>query len=107
MQLYAEMAHRTIPTDPVEGLQYKTPALVQTYDVMIEEGLPYAILTNGLAQVLLFVPSDDLGALYYQLCEPNREVVDDEPVLQQPTNPVARMICLCIVSFGFSIRDHE
>ncbi|KAJ5779256.1 hypothetical protein N7457_006976 [Penicillium paradoxum] len=111
MDLWEEVVKRnTIPTDPVEKLQYNaellsTSALVQTYDVMIEEGRAYAILTNGLARVLLYVPCDNPTTLYYHLCEPNREVVDYEQSLQQTS--IARMLCICLMSFRSPTRNQE
>lgn len=59
MELWEEMVKcNTVPTDPAEKLKYNAErlvdsAMVQAYDVMIEEGRADAILTNGLARVLL------------------------------------------------------
>lgn len=84
MNLWEELVQKTyIPTDPVKKLQYNAEllansAVVQAYDVMFEEGRSYSILTNSLAQVLLHVPHDDPTTLYYHVCEPNREIDEDE-----------------------------
>lgn len=43
---------------------------------MSEEGIPYAILTNGLVRVLLHVLYDDPGTLSYHLCGPNRKIYE-------------------------------
>lgn len=45
---------------------------------MIEEGCANAILTNGLARVLLHMPYDDPATLLYYLYEPNKEVDKEE-----------------------------
>ena len=46
---------------------------------MIQKGLEYLYLTNGLALVLLHVPYDEPGTLYYHLCKPNMEIdLDDD-----------------------------
>ncbi|CAI7646939.1 unnamed protein product [Penicillium bialowiezense] len=113
IDLWDELVNRgTIPTDPVEKIQYNAEiltasALVQAYDVMIEEGLAYAILTNGPARVLLYVPHDDPATLNYQFCDPNTEIVDDAHSLQQPMTSVARELCLCLMSFRSPVRNQE
>ena len=67
---------------------------------MIQEGLEYSYVTNGLALVLLRVPYEDPGTLYCHLCEPNLEVnpKDDQSFLQ-PATAIARVLCLCLMSF--------
>ncbi|KAF4467278.1 kinase-like domain [Fusarium albosuccineum] len=113
MELWKELVQNdTIPTDPTEKLQYNAErltnsAVVQVYDVMIKEGCAYSTLTNGLARVLLHVPHDDPATLYYHLCEPNREIdgEDEQSMQQQPRSSVARVLCLCLMSFRFPLRD--
>lgn len=84
MDLWEELAQKNhILTDLAKKLQYNAEilansAVVQVYDMMIEEGRTYSILTNGLAQVLLYVPYNDLATLYYHLYEPNREIDEVE-----------------------------
>ncbi|KAJ5338325.1 hypothetical protein N7452_005053 [Penicillium brevicompactum] len=113
MELWDELVNRnTIPTDPAEKMQYNaellsTSALVQTYDVMIEEGRAHAILTNGLARVLLYVSHDDPATLNYHLCEPNREIAGQLQSLQQPITSFARELCLCLMSFRSPTRNQE
>jgi hypothetical protein len=91
MELWEEMVKcNTVPTDPVEKLRYNAErlvdsALVQVYNVMIEEGRADAILTNGLARVLLHVLYDDPTTLLYYFCEPNAEI--DEADLQDLRQP--------------------
>lgn len=70
----------TIPTDTAEKLRQNAERLVgsvlaQEYNVMIQEGPENSSITNGLAQVLLYVPYDDPSTLYYYLCEPSMDVV--------------------------------
>ncbi|KAJ6101887.1 hypothetical protein N7486_004314 [Penicillium sp. IBT 16267x] len=114
MELWEEMVKcNTVPTDHVEKLRYNAErlvdsAMVQAYDVMIEEGRADAILTNGLARVLLHVPYDDPATLLYQFCEPNAEI-DEEDLqnLRQPTTSIARVLCHCLRSFRSPTRDQE
>ncbi|CDM27595.1 unnamed protein product [Penicillium roqueforti FM164] len=79
-----------IPTDQEAKLRYNAErlvcsALVQEYHVMIQEGLEYSYVTNGIARVLLRVPHDDHSTLYYFLCDPNSEVsAEVEDSFQQP-----------------------
>jgi len=101
-----------ISTDPAKKLQYNAElltnsAVVQAYDVMVEEGRPYCILTNGLARVLLHMPYDDPTTLYYHLCESNVEIGEDEQDFQQPRTSVARELCLCLMSFRSRTYDQE
>lgn len=74
---------------------------------MIEEGRAYSILTNGLAQVLLYVPHDDPVTLYYHLCEPNKEIDEVGQDLRQPQTSIARVLCLYLMSFRSPTRDQE
>ncbi|KAB8213601.1 hypothetical protein BDV33DRAFT_196808 [Aspergillus novoparasiticus] len=81
-------------------------AITQEYHVMIQEGLEYSYLTNGLALVLLRVPYDEPGTLYYHLCELNMEIdLDDDQSFDQPLTAIARVLCLCLMSFAAPIRD--
>ena len=80
--------------------------MVQAYDVMIEEGRAYYILTNGLARVV-YVPYNDWAILYHHLCEPNREIDEDEQFLRQPRTSIAAVLCLCLVSFRSPARYQE
>ena len=53
---------------------------------MIQEGLEYFYVTNGLALVLLRVPYDNPSTLLYYLCEPNLDMdMEDDRNFQQPT----------------------
>ena len=112
MELWKEVVNRDkIPTEKNEKLIYNAEqlsgsVLVQEYHVMIQEGLAYSYVTNGLAIVLLHVPYHDPSTLYYYLCEPNMEVNPDSPESpQQPVTAVARVLCLCLMSFNSQIRD--
>ncbi|KAF3018783.1 hypothetical protein E8E15_008547 [Penicillium rubens] len=65
MDLWKKMVRSNkIPTDQDAKLRYNAErlvcsAIVQKYHVMIQEGLEYSYLTNGIARVLLRVPRDD------------------------------------------------
>ncbi|KAJ5335850.1 uncharacterized protein N7506_005786 [Penicillium brevicompactum] len=96
-----------ITTDHAEKLKYNAErlvcsAIVQEYHVMIQEGLEYSYVTNGVARVLLRVPYNDPSTLYYFLCDPNSE---QSP--QEPTTSIARVLCLCLMAFRSPVRDQE
>ncbi|PIG82571.1 hypothetical protein AARAC_011925 [Aspergillus arachidicola] len=101
----------SIPTEESAKLAYIAAwltgsAVTQEYHVMIQEGLEYSYLTNGLALVLLRVPYDEPGTLYYHLCEPNVEIdPNDDWSFEQPLTAIARVLCLCLMSFGAPVRD--
>lgn len=68
-----------IPTDQEAKLRYNIErlicsAIIQEYHVIIQEGLEYSYITNGIARVLLRVSRDDPSTLYYFFCDPNSEV---------------------------------
>jgi hypothetical protein len=96
-----------IPTEVSKKIRYNAErlvcsAIVQEYHVLIEKGLEYSYLTNGIARVLLRVPYDDPSTLYYFFCEPNREI---EPNLQAPNTSIAHVLCLCLMAFRSPVRD--
>ncbi|KAJ5429141.1 hypothetical protein N7491_006157 [Penicillium cf. griseofulvum] len=114
MDLYKHMVRSNkIPTDKEAKLKYDAErlvcsAIVQEYHVMIQEGFEYSYVTTGIARVLLRVPLDDPSTLYYHFCDPNSEVdPEDENGFQEPKTSVARVLCLCLMAFRSSIRDHE
>ncbi|QKX63175.1 uncharacterized protein TRUGW13939_10344 [Talaromyces rugulosus] len=100
-----------IPIDKNDKLKYNAEqlvgsVLVQEYHVMIQEGLEYSYITNGLALVLLYVPYHDYSTLYYYHCEPKKDAnLEDPDVFQQPVTAIARVLCLCLMSFHSQIRD--
>ncbi|KAI3180283.1 hypothetical protein DTO046C5_1519 [Penicillium roqueforti] len=114
MDLWKDMVRSNkIPTDQEAKLRYNAErlvcsALVQEYHVMIQEGLEYSYVTNGIARVLLRVPHDDHSTLYYFLCDPNSEVsAEVEDSFQQPKTSVARTLCLCLMAFRSLARGQE
>ncbi|KKZ68824.1 hypothetical protein EMCG_05596 [[Emmonsia] crescens] len=75
--------------------QLTCSVLVQKYHVMIQAGLEYSYITNGFAIVLLRVPYSDPSTLYYYLCEPNMDVISENPgVFYQSKTAIARILCL-------------
>ncbi|EGD95585.1 hypothetical protein TESG_03058 [Trichophyton tonsurans CBS 112818] len=110
MNLWEEVVQRdTIPTEENAKLIYNAEqitasTLVQEYHVMINEGLEFSYVTNGLAYVLLCVQRDDPSTLYYYLCEPNKVDLGDVRILQ-PKTAVARVLCLCLMSCCSQPRD--
>jgi hypothetical protein len=105
---------KSIPAEGLERLRHNAArltgsAVVQEYHVMIEAGLEYSYLTNGLALVLLGFDYDEPGTLYYNLCEPNMEIgqEDNFNYLLQPLTAVSRILCLCLMSFRSQYRDQE
>ena len=100
---------RDVPITEEEKSEKLTGAVIaQEFDVMIQEGLEYSYVTNGLALVLLRVLHEDPGTLYYHLCEPNSEVnPEDDQGFLQPTSAIARVLCLCLMSFRSHLRDQQ
>ncbi|OAX77549.1 hypothetical protein ACJ72_08151 [Emergomyces africanus] len=88
--------------------QLTCSVLIQEYHVMIQAGLKYFYITNGFAIVLLRVPYSDPSTLYYYLCEPNMDVISENPeVFYQSRTAIARILCLCLMSFLSDIRDQK
>jgi hypothetical protein len=53
-------------------------------------------------------PYDEPSILYYHLCEPNMEVnQEDDPGFLQPVTAIARVLCLCLMSFDSRIRNQK
>ncbi|KAJ5932869.1 hypothetical protein N7516_007358 [Penicillium verrucosum] len=114
MDLWKDMVKSNkIPTNKEAKLRYNAErlvcsAIVQEYHVMIQEGLEYSYVTNGIARVFLRVPYDDPSTLYYFLCDPNSEVDGDaEDSFQQPKTSIARTLCLCLMAFRSPTRGQE
>lgn len=107
------VSRNSIPTKPRKKLRYNAELLTgsvitQEYHIMIQEGLKYSYVTNCLALFLLHVPYDNPTSLYYHLCVPNQDVnpEDDQSILQ-PTTAIARVLCLCLMSFHSQFRDQS
>ncbi|KAL4949129.1 hypothetical protein BDW69DRAFT_81158 [Aspergillus filifer] len=100
----------TTPMEEPEKSKYNAArlvgsAIVQEFHVMIQEGLEYSYLTNGLMDVQLWVPFDDPGTLYYDLGGPS---IDRTASIERPKVPrtrIERSLCLCLMSFRSSCRD--
>ncbi|KAJ5946401.1 hypothetical protein N7454_003240 [Penicillium verhagenii] len=114
MNLWRDLVRSNkIPTDQEAKLRYNAArlacsALVQEYHVMIQEGLEFSYVTNGIARVLLYVPRGDPSTLKYFLCDPNSEIYfEDESSFQQPRTSVARTLCLCLMAFHSPVRGQE
>ncbi|PWY95945.1 hypothetical protein BO94DRAFT_507390 [Aspergillus sclerotioniger CBS 115572] len=114
MYVWRDMVYSNkIPREGEEKLKYDAErlvcsALVQEYHVMIQEGLEYSYVANGTARVLLRVPSDDPSTLYYFFCDPNRELEGDiAQSLQEPKTSIARVLCMCLMAFGSTVRGQE
>ncbi|KAE8152103.1 hypothetical protein BDV25DRAFT_170867 [Aspergillus avenaceus] len=107
------VAPNSDPTEEPEKLRYNADrltgsALAQEFHVMIQEGLEYSYLTNGLTVVLLRVPYEDPTTLYYHLCEPNLDVdPENDQSFRHPWTSIARVLCLCLMSFRSKAYDHE
>lgn len=75
---------------------------------MIQEGLEYSYLTTRLVLVLLWVPYDHPETLYYHFCESNMDLnEEDDRSFMRPRTAIARMLCLCLMSFHSHFRDQE
>ncbi|KAK9368215.1 hypothetical protein V1509DRAFT_624596 [Lipomyces kononenkoae] len=112
MDFWEEVVKReNIPTDKNDTYWAEVQTgsvLAQQYHVMLHESLEYSYITNSLALVLLHVRYDDPSTLYYYLCEPNTEVdLADDQILEAPRTAIARVLCLCLMSFLSPVRDHE
>ncbi|KAG6036505.1 hypothetical protein E4U41_005698 [Claviceps citrina] len=97
------VASDSTPTEEAAKTQYRAErlvcsAIVQQYHVMIQDGLEYSYVTNGLCDIHLWVPEQDPCTLYYYLYEPNTEVDGQEHALFKPTTAVARRLCLYLLS---------
>ncbi|BCR83053.1 uncharacterized protein ACHE_10455A [Aspergillus chevalieri] len=101
-------AHSVPNTEDEKAERVVGSVIAQEYHVMIQEGLEYSYVTNGLALILLRVPYEDPGTLYYHLCEPNEEVnPEDEQSFLQPATAIARVLCLCLMSFRSRPRSQQ
>ncbi|KAJ5925846.1 hypothetical protein N7454_007356 [Penicillium verhagenii] len=111
MEFWQEVAQReTIPTDRAGKQQYDAErtvgaVLTQLYHAMICEGLEYSWISNGLALILLHIPSEDPGILEYLFCEPHMDIGEDEDFLQ-PKTAIARILCLTLMGSCSTIRDN-
>ncbi|CAG7948734.1 unnamed protein product [Penicillium salamii] len=99
-----------VPTEEPEKSRYRAELLVgstivQEFHVMIQEGLEYSYLTNGLMDVQLWVPYDDPTTLYYHLGDPSTYGMAGVSGLGAPRTRVERALCLCLMSFGAPLRD--
>ncbi|GKZ94888.1 hypothetical protein AnigIFM59636_008619 [Aspergillus niger] len=99
-----------VPTEEPEKSTYYAErlvgsAIVQEFHVMIQEGLEYSYVTNGLVDVQLWVPYDDPTTLYYHLGDPGIYGMagDAGPVI--PRTRIERTLCLCLMSFRTFLRD--
>ncbi|PWY82942.1 hypothetical protein BO70DRAFT_32368 [Aspergillus heteromorphus CBS 117.55] len=100
-----------VPTEEPEKSRYIAArlvgsAIVQEFHVMIQEGLEYSYLTNGLMDVLLWIPHDDPTTLYYDLGDPVMygNAGFGRPG-RAPMTRIERTLCLCLMSFRTFLRD--
>lgn len=101
-------AHDVPSTEEEKSERIVGAVIAQKFDVMIQEGLEYSYVTNGFAMVLLHIPLEDPGTLYYHFCEPDSEVnLEDDQSFLQPTTSIARVLCLCLMSFCSQVRDQQ
>ncbi|CAP87028.1 hypothetical protein EN45_041440 [Penicillium chrysogenum] len=99
-----------VPTEEPEKSRYHAErlvgsAIVQEFHVMIQEGLEYSYLTNGLMDVQLWVPYDDPTTLYYHLGEPGIYGMAGVAGAGIPRTRIERTLCLCLMSFRAPLRD--
>ncbi|EFQ98815.1 hypothetical protein MGYG_01830 [Nannizzia gypsea CBS 118893] len=86
--------------------QITASTLVQEFHVMINEGLEFSYVTNGLVYVMLHVRRGDPNTLYYHLCNPNTEVNQGDTQILSKT-AIARVLCLCLMSCSSQPRDQN
>ncbi|KAF4227345.1 hypothetical protein CNMCM6805_003102 [Aspergillus fumigatiaffinis] len=99
-----------VPTEEPEKSRYNAAwlvgsAIVQEFHVMIQEGLEYSYLTNGLMDVQLWVPYDDPRTLYYHLGDPGIYGMAGVTGPVIPRTRIERSLCLCLMSFRAPLRD--
>ncbi|KAL4986045.1 hypothetical protein BDW68DRAFT_133427 [Aspergillus falconensis] len=99
-----------VPTEEPEKSRYRAErlvgsAIVQEFHVMIQEGLEYSYLTNGLMDVQLWVPYDDPTTLYYHLGDPGIYGMAGVAMAGIPRTRIERTLCLCLMSFRAPLRD--
>ncbi|KAL4888469.1 hypothetical protein BDV59DRAFT_211074 [Aspergillus ambiguus] len=99
-----------VPTEEPEKSRYNAArlvgsAIVQEFHVMIQEGLAYSYLTNGLVDVQLWVPHDDPSTLYYDLGDPSMYGVAGVGRPGAPITRIEKALCLCLMSFRTPLRD--
>ncbi|KAJ5253790.1 hypothetical protein N7524_010970 [Penicillium chrysogenum] len=99
-----------VPTEEPEKSRYHAErlvgsAIVQEFHVMIQEGLDYSYLTNGLMDVQLWVPYDDPTTLYYHLGDPGIYGMAGVAGAGIPRTRIERTLCLCLMSFRAPLRD--
>ncbi|CAI7580082.1 unnamed protein product [Penicillium viridicatum] len=93
-----------------DGIKFENHTNLLEADEGVEasEGLEYSYVTTGIAHVLLRIPHDNPSTPYYHFCDPNSEVDPEaENGFQEPKTSIARVLCLCLMAFRSSIRDHE
>ncbi|KAL4938515.1 hypothetical protein BDV06DRAFT_200776 [Aspergillus oleicola] len=99
----------TTPQEEPEKSKYQSArlvgsAIVQEFHVMLQEGLEYSCLTNGLMDVQLRVPFDDPGTLYYDLGDPSIDRTASPGRPKVPRTRIERALCLCLMSCFPSYR---
>ncbi|KAH8432444.1 uncharacterized protein LDX57_010080 [Aspergillus melleus] len=99
-----------VPAEEPEKSRYHAERLVgsvivQEFHVMIQEGLEYSYLTNGLMDVQLWVPYDDPATLYYHLGDPGMYGTAGSAGPGIPRTRIERTLCLCLMSFRAPLRD--
>ncbi|KAI5284929.1 hypothetical protein KEM54_000952 [Ascosphaera aggregata] len=109
MYLFRKVAKaHAVSTTEEKSERLAGAVIAQQYNVMIQEGLEYSYVTNGLALILLRIPCDEPGTLYYHLCEPSMEVnPEDDQSFLQPVTAIARVLCLCLMSFRSRPRNQQ
>ncbi|KID73435.1 Protein kinase-like domain protein, partial [Metarhizium brunneum ARSEF 3297] len=114
MDLWEEMVNSNkIPADPTEKLKYNATrlvcsALVQTYHVMMQNGLPFSYLTIGPdADLLLWVPEEHPHILHYYLVELSGKNINPDDMIEQPTTSVTSVLCLLIMSLESRPRSQQ
>lgn len=99
-----------VPTEEPEKSRYTAAwlvgyAIVQELHAMIQDGLEYSYLTNGLIDVQLWVPYDDPRTLYYHLGDPGVYGMAGVAGPVIPRTRIERSLCLCLMSFRAPLRD--
>lgn len=73
---------------------------------MIQKGLEYSYVTNGITRVLLYIRQNDPSTLYYFLCNPNSKVnIEIEATFTNTS--ITRTLCLYLIAFHSLVQGQE
>ncbi|KAL1955882.1 hypothetical protein VTO42DRAFT_7955 [Malbranchea cinnamomea] len=81
--------------------------LAQEYNVMVEEGMEFSYISNGMAYVFLHVPENEFWKLYYYICEPKVDANLGGAGINIEKTSIARVLCFCLLCCRSTVRDQK